>query len=691
MIQSRLIIRPIPKLFLVGFFCMVLGGLTVQAAPPSYLQALLDEIPQEYDPSSFFEMSDESTVLVSGSSAMQRHQWIDDAEGDFGKFVRIEVLEEGENAWDVIVHSVTNPSYLGKGDWVLASFWARASHYSDSALLTGYIERTSPSWVGIASLGGTAVGEWRRFVGAGQIEEAYAEESVKLSLHLANGIQSIDIAGVSVLYLNNKVDPDLLPGSKISYVGMGDDAPWRETARQMIEQNRTGKMRFQLVDMAGIPLEGAKVQVEQIEHAYQFGSFFSPLLLEESEEGENYRQWLKDNFNHATAPVYWADWGWANPTRKEQYKEMAAWLQQEGIPARGHVLMYPGWKFAPQELRDLSGDPAAFQARILEHFEEIVPVMKAYGIREYDVTNELRQLQEITDIVGMEGVVEWFQKVRELDPDAILYINENTILSDGGSNLAAHDHYFETIQTLIDMGAPIDGIGMQGHFTEAVTEPERIWEILDRFAVYGLPIRITEYDLTTRDEEGQASFDSDFYTALFAHPSTVGVTRWGYYEPEMWRPLGAIIDGDGVYKPNGLAQRELLFETWNTEVDLITDEQGNIELDAYFGTYRLQVEWEGKTFEVETFFDRVEEGGTFVPLPLPAEGGRVSLDSEISDNEILLEWITSAVPLVYEVWTSTDLKSWKMEKQIVDPEKKPSINWSQELESDRLFVRLKAF
>ncbi|MBK1877657.1 endo-1,4-beta-xylanase [Pelagicoccus mobilis] len=597
--------------------CVGLAGTSsVYPDTPVYLKDLLDEIPSEFEATPFFEVSDESTLSVSGSSQMQSHEWIEDAEGNLGKFVRIQVLQESSNAWDVLVHSDSNPGSLQKGDWVLASFWARASHYSDSSLLTGYIERTNPSWVGIASLGGTAVGEWRRFIGAGQVEDDYEAGSVKLSLHLANGIQSIDIAGVSMIQLNDQVDPDRLPGSKISYAGMALDAPWRETAQQMIEQHRKGQMRFKLVDLAGKPLSGANVRIEQVNHAYEFGTFFSTLLLEEGEGGDRYRQWLKDNFNHATAPIYWADWGWADPVKREEYKQMAAWLQEQGIPTRGHVLLYPGWKFAPQELRDLSGDPEAFQARIIQHFEEIVPIMKAYGIREYDVTNELRQLTEVTGIVGLKGVVEWFHKVRELDPEAILYINENTILSDGASNAAAQDHYFDTIQTLLDMGAPIDGIGMQGHFTEAVTEPERIWEVLDRFSVYDLPIRVTEYDLTTRDEEGQARYDTDFYTAIFAHPSTVGLTRWGYFEPEMWRPLGAIVGEDGSYKANGLAQRELLFESWNTQEELIASEAGTIQLDAFYGDYRLLVEWKGEEIEIQVEFEAEEENG-FRSLAMP--------------------------------------------------------------------------
>jgi hypothetical protein len=49
----------------------------------------------------------------------------------------------------------------------------------------------------------------------------------------------------------------------------------------------------------------------------------------------------------------------------------------------------------------------------------------------------------------------------------------------------------------------------------------RLLEVLDRFSAFGLPIQITEFDVTIRDEEVQAQYLRDFCTGVFSHPATL--------------------------------------------------------------------------------------------------------------------------------------------------------------------------
>ena len=547
----------------------------------------------------FFDEVSGRTITVSGNPETVRHQWIEVEHPQFDRFLRIEVSGETTDPWNALLHSPANPVPIRAGAWVLVSFHGRNSPGSkpDSAFFKGYLERNEPAWMSLAEVSGATSDDWSRHVGFGQVTEDLPAGAVRLSVHLGFGRQSIDLAGFTVAILDGSVDPMALPSSTLTYDGMADDAPWRAKAAAMIAANRMGRFAIQVTDPAGRPVEGASIEVELAKHAYAFGTFFSRLVLDDTPQAADYREWIQANFNHATTPLYWADWGWADPVRRSEYLRMAAWLQEIDLPARGHVLLYPGWTFAPAELRAMADSPEDFNARVVAHLEEIVPLMRARGIREYDVINELRELSDFTDIVGMDGVVGWFRKVRELDPGAVLYINENSILTDGGRNRAQQDHYFNLIRWLLEKGAPLDGIGMQGHSSEAATPPEVIWSILDRFAVFGLPIRITEYDLGTRDEGGQAAYDRDFTTAVFSHPATVGMTRWGFYEPQMWRPLGAMIRADGSLKPNGEAHRRLLFETWHTRGRGRSDENGEFACRAFFGSYRVRVGFEGADFE----------------------------------------------------------------------------------------------
>jgi len=80
--------------------------------------------------------------------------------------------------------------------------------------------------------------------------------------------------------------------------------------------------------------------------------------------------------------------------------------------------------------------------------------------------------------------------------------------------------------------------------------------VLDRLAVFKLPIRITEYGYETQfieppmtteypydaqSEEKKARFLDDFYRLCFSHPAVEGIIMWGHWEGAHWRPGAAIL------------------------------------------------------------------------------------------------------------------------------------------------------
>ncbi len=680
---------PTPPFYLAGLLLLVCLYQPLPGQSPPYLIDLQEALSAGWSPGPFFQEMDLNTI-TGFAGEFGTANWMESDHPAFNEFIRIELNNEPAENWSAGLNTTFNPMPIQEGEWILASFYARKGPDTGQAMFEAFIQRPQPDWIRIENSGGRLTGEWTRFYVLGQAQQDFPPDTVNFTIHLGQTIQTVDIAGLSVLHLNASTDPDAVPVSPIAYEGMADDAEWRTQARQMIETHRMGDWVLELRNSQGQSLSGATVTIELQTHAYPFGSFFSRLIVEDGPEAEQYARWFKDNFNAATNPVYWADWGWANPVRQQNYRDMADWLQTEGIPTRGHVLIYPGWNFAPQELRDLANDPEAFQARIIQHLEEIVPIMKAYGVREYDVTNELRHLSDFTDIVGMVGVVAWFRKVRELDPDAVLYINENTILSAAGLKTSAQDHYFQTIHDLLAHGAPLDGIGMQGHFDGAVTDPERLWEILDRFATFGLPIRITEYDLSTRDFEGQARYDSDFYTTIFAHPATAGLTRWGYYEPEMWRPLGAIIDSEGVYKPNGIAQRQLLFEDWSSRETLTSDKNGQVRFHAFYGNYKVSVLHRGVLYESNLDF-RKSSSTSASPMILPITSMHPRGKLKLRMNNDQLELTFPQLPPTHSATLkrSHDMLTWVDQDTSIPLDKDNILHWKASPSNHPVFYRLR--
>ena len=109
-------------------------------------------------------------------------------------------------------------------------------------------------------------------------------------------------------------------------------------------------------------------------------------------------------------------------------------------------------------------------------------------------------------------------------------LNDYDILSAHGANRAHQDHFEATARFLLDSGAPITGLGMQGHFGASPTSMATVKRVLDRYAALGLSIRITEFDVNTADEALQADYTRDFLTMVFSHPAVTGFQMWGFWE-----------------------------------------------------------------------------------------------------------------------------------------------------------------
>jgi len=257
-------------------------------------------------------------------------------------------------------------------------------------------------------------------------------------------------------------------------------------------------------------------------------------------------------------------------------------------------LVWPGWGHLPKYLYQYKDDPAQLRKEVQRHIRELVSTMEG-SLVHWDVVNEPFDNYDILDTLGLEVMVDWFKEARASQPSSKLFINDYGILSGGGGNTPHRDHYEKTIQMLVEKGAPLDGIGMQGHFDGLLTGPEHILAILDRYAKYGMPIWATEYDLEINDEEVCGEFTRDFYTTLFSHPSVEGIMMWGFWDGSHWKNNAVMYRQDWSLKPAGEAIRELLLKTWWTDAQGMTDGEGTFNTRGFLGDYVIEVSVSGKT------------------------------------------------------------------------------------------------
>ena len=109
----------------------------------------------------------------------------------------------------------------------------------------------------------------------------------------------------------------------------------------------------------------------------------------------------------------------------------------------------------------------------------------------WDVINEPFDNRDLMDLLGQEVMLDWFRLAREADPDAKLFVNDYSIIAPVTTYSASRERLEAVVTYLIAEGAPLDGIGVQGHFYGELTPPERVYQILESLASFDKEIWIT--------------------------------------------------------------------------------------------------------------------------------------------------------------------------------------------------------
>jgi len=171
-------------------------------------------------------------------------------------------------------------------------------------------------------------------------------------------------------------------------------------------------------------------------------------------------------------------------------------------------------------------------------------------------------------------------------PDDLAYVNY-TLLSGGGGDTEHRKHFDATVKYLLEHGAPLGALGLQGHFGSMPTAPEDILMLLDRYAAHGLPLYITEFDQGTEDEELAGRFFRDLLTAFFSHPATAGFVMWGFWDGAHWKDNSPIFRRDWSLKPSGKAWMDLVLKEWWTDTTAITAADGQATVRGFLGRYEV--------------------------------------------------------------------------------------------------------
>ncbi|MGF1461056.1 MAG: endo-1,4-beta-xylanase [Leptolyngbyaceae cyanobacterium] len=251
---------------------------------------------------------------------------------------------------------------------------------------------------------------------------------------------------------------------------------------------------------------------------------------------------------HQVTPENSGKWGKVEAVRDvmdwAQLDDITAFAWSQGFPFKQHTFIW-GLQF-PDWITDLSE---------AEQLAEVMEWIAGYCTRYpntdlIDVVNEpLHWPPPFKEAIGGNGVTGWdwviwaFQTAREACPHAELLLNEKELLKNDGTTAS-----FLTLVRLLQRQNLIDGIGVQGHFLESA-ELATIERNLDRLAITGLPIYISELDVDFVDDNAQRDRFAELFPILWEHPSVRGITLWGYKEGEIWRSNAYLLRRDGSQRP----------------------------------------------------------------------------------------------------------------------------------------------
>ncbi len=411
----------------------------------------------------------------------------------------------------------------------------------------------------------------------------------RLCLRLGYQRQDLEIAGLEIRDYGPSVAVADLPISKqeFNYDGMKEDAPWRAEADERIEKFRKANLTIKVIDALGKPVEGATVEISQTKHEYLFGSAVNAGIIaeENSEESQKYREAITRDFNVVTFEndLKWARW----MQDRETPLAAARWCERSGITLRGHTLVWASWRKLPPFMKDLSAKPEELRAEVMHHVQDEVTTVGSLTTI-WDVLNEPFDNHDLMDRFGDVFMVDCFAAARKASPTARLFINDYGIVTDRGMDHKHQDNYEKNIRYLVDQQAPLQGIGIQGHFGQELTAPARILEILDRYGAFHLPIQMTEFSLQIEDRKIGAAYLRDALTIFFSHPSTDGFVLWGFKDgPGGFKQFATLYDENWQLTPCGKVWRELVFGKWWTRENLTTSESGQAELRGFRGEYEV--------------------------------------------------------------------------------------------------------
>ncbi|KAI4321485.1 hypothetical protein MLD38_034857 [Melastoma candidum] len=344
-------------------------------------------------------------------------------------------------------------------------------------------------------------------------------------------------------------------------------------------------------------LAGASVIINQKENRFPFGSCINRTNI----DNEDFVAFFLKNFNWS---VFGNElkWYWTEPQQGNlNYRdadEMVDLCRSHNIPVRGHCIFWEVEDTVQWWVRSLNTNDLATAVQ-----NRLTSLLSRYKgkFSHYDVNNEMLHGSFYQDRLGKDIRANMFKIANQMDPSALLFVNDYHV-EDGCDTRSSPESYIEHILNLQEQGAPVGGIGIQGHISNPVGPIVR--SALDKLGILGLPIWLTELDVTSVNEHIRGDDLEVMLREAFAHPAIDGVMFWGFWELSCGTN-SHLVDAEGAVNEAGKRYLSLRKE-WSTRSHGHLDQQGEYTFRGYHGTYDVKVVVNSKTITKTVVVDKGE-------------------------------------------------------------------------------------
>ncbi|CAN1356426.1 Endo-1,4-beta-xylanase 1 [Linum perenne] len=351
--------------------------------------------------------------------------------------------------------------------------------------------------------------------------------------------------------------------------------------RRLTDKIRKCDVTLKFTGVDSTTLQGTFVKVRQTQNSFPLGTCISRTNI----DNEDYVSFFVNNFNWAVfgneLKWYWTESQQGSLNYKDA-DDMVALCNSHNIAMRGHCIFWDVDGTVQPWIKSLNKQDLmkAVQTRLTDLLTRYKGQFK-----HYDVNNEMLHGSFYPDRLGKDIRPYMFKTANQLDPSATLFVNDYHV-EDGCDTRSNPERYIEQILDLQEQGAPVGGVGIQGHIDSPVGPV--VCSALDNLGILGLPIWFTELDVSSINEYIRADDLEVMLREAYAHPSVEGIMLWGFWELFMSRENSHLVDAEGELNEAGRRFLALKKE-WLSHASGHIDEQTEFEFRGFHGSYTVEI------------------------------------------------------------------------------------------------------